>query len=81
MNKFYVVEYTRHNKTTDAWAFKSELGTDNKDEAEKKAHAIYAEFIGGDTFDHVNVIMKDNEGVNFVNLTWKATAEEPTVTE
>lgn len=71
MDKFYVVEYTRHNGTTGAWAFKSELGTSNKDEAEKKAHAIYADFIGGETFDHVNVIMHDEDGVNYVNLTWK----------
>ena len=79
MKKFYVVEYTRHNKSTDAWAYKAEMGTSDRDEAEKKAHAIYSEFIGKETsFDHVNVIMKDESVAMYVNLTWKLEAEAVT---
>lgn len=74
MDKFYVVEYTRHNAKTNAWAYKSELGTTDKDEAEKKAHAIFSEYIGGD-FDCLNVIMHDEKGNIKANLKWPEVAE------
>lgn len=75
METIYSVAYTRHNATTNAWAYKVELGTPSKDEAEKKYHALLGEYIGGETFDHVSVIMYDSNGAFYESKTWRKTAK------
>lgn len=62
MENRYFVDYKRHNASTDAWAYKIELGTTNLDEAKKKFHALMGEYIGGDTFDFVCVSLTDMFG-------------------
>ena len=71
MEMMYFVSYFRHNGSTGAWAYKTELGTKSIDEAEKKFHALMAEYIGGETFDLVTVQLIDMFGNVIENKTWK----------
>lgn len=71
METMYFVDYKRHNKTSNAWAYKTELGTTSIDEAKKKFHALMGEYIGGDTFDFVTVSLTDMFGNVIMCESWK----------
>lgn len=70
----YFVTYYRHNASTDAWAYKVELGTKSIDEAKKKYHALMGEYIGGDTFDFVCVSITDQFGNKITSEYWQKEA-------
>lgn len=71
MDNMYFVDYKRHNATTNAWTYKTELGTTNKDEAIKKFHALMGEYIGGETFDFVCVTVSDMYGNPIMDEYWQ----------
>ena len=62
MEIMYFVDYKRHNASSNAWAYKTELGTINLDEAKKKYHALLAEYVDSDSFDFVCVSLTDMFG-------------------
>lgn len=71
MNMMYFVTYYRHNASTGAWAYKTELGTTSIDEAKKKFHALMGDYIGGATFDFVTVVLEDMYGNRIMCETWQ----------
>ena len=72
---YSISDYKRHNASTNAWAYKTELGTTNEDEAEKKYHALLAEYIGSETFDFVCVTFSDMFGNKIESKCWQKDAE------
>lgn len=75
METMYFVDYKRHNASSDAWAYKTELGTKSIDEAKKKFHALMGEYIGGDTFDFVCVTLSDMFGNVIASEYWEKATE------
>lgn len=71
MEKMYFVDYKRHNATTGQWAYKTELGTTSLDEAKKKFHALLGDWIDGDTFDFVCVVITDKFGNTLKTEYWE----------
>ena len=71
MDTMYFVDYKRHNATSNAWAYKTELGTTSIDEAKKKYHALLGDFVGGDTFDFVQVTLSDMYGNKIMSEFWQ----------
>lgn len=71
METMYFVDYKRHNASTNAWAYKTELGTIDFDEAKKKYHALLAEYVDSDTFDFVCVSLTDMYGNTIKSEYWQ----------
>lgn len=77
MELMYFVAYVRHNKNTGGVAYKTELGTTNQTEAEKKFYSLLGEYIGGADFDFVSVIMYDSYGNMLDSKYWRESEETP----
>jgi len=78
MKKLFLVAYTRHNASTDAWAYKVDFASEDLSLAKKKYFALLGEYVGGETFDHVSVILYDSNGNKLDSETWQKPIEEPT---
>ena len=77
MNVMYLVTYFRHNKTTGANAYKTELSTESLDEAKKKYHSLLGDCIDNPTFDFISVIITDSFGNRIIGEYWQEVQKEP----
>lgn len=76
MNKeMYFVIWTLHNGTNDGWAYKVENKYAKLSDALKKYHELLASYIGGTTYDLVNVLIKDGYGNVIESEFWEASQE------
>lgn len=80
MNRFFV-EYKLHNATNDGWAYQTVKASDNYDECLKSYHSTCAQYIGGETFDHVCITIEDAMGNVLKSEVWSKLATESEVTE
>ena len=71
LETMYFVDYKRHNATTNAWAYKTELGTTSLGEAKKKYHALLADFTDTEPFDFVCVMITDMFGNPIESEYWQ----------
>lgn len=62
MNTVYVVEFSAHNKNTDAWAHTVKGSNADRDAAKRLWHSECDRLFGSDDFDYVAVIMRTSSG-------------------
>lgn len=82
MNRFFV-EYKLHNKVNGGWAYQTVKSDTDYDTCLKTYHKTCADYIGGDTFDHVCITIEDAFGNVIKKEVWDAPASivEPEVSE
>lgn len=66
----YFVDFKVHNAENDGWAYKTELNTDDFDKAIVKFHEVCKTYVGGNTFDHVLVILSNAQGISLKSEYW-----------
>ena len=64
MNTTYVVEFSAHNKTTDAWAHNVSGSNTDLIQAKRSFHSECNRLFGSDDFDFVSVILRTHNGNN-----------------
>ena len=73
-NRFFV-DYKRHNKLTDGWAYKTEMSTESLEEAITKFHSLCSQYRDPNTFDYLCVSVTDLFGNVIKNEVWEHPAE------
>ena len=73
----YFVSYKRHNKTTDAWAYKYEFSSEDLNECVKKFHAVCTENMDSNTFDYLCVELTDINANVLKSEIWTTIVPEP----
>ena len=75
MDKVYFVSWYLHNKTNGGWAYKVENKYPTKDLAEKAFFTLGGNYIGGDTYDNVTIILNDSDGIIWERKHWPEVSE------
>ena len=73
----YFVSWYIHNKVNDGWAYKVENKYATKDLAEKAFYTLAGNYIGGDTYDVVILILNDSNGMIWEKKRWPDPIEMP----
>ena len=71
----YFVDYKLHNAKNDGWAFKTTKNTTDFDEAKKDYHTQLSLYIGGTTYDFVQVTLSDMYGNKIMGEYWQKPVE------
>lgn len=71
METRYFVDYKIHNGTNDGWAYKTTINTTDLSAAKKDYHSQLAQYIGGSTFDFVQVSLTDMYGNVILREYWQ----------
>ena len=81
MEMRYFVDYKLHNAKNNDWAFKTTKNTTDLAEAKKDYHSQLSLYIGGTTYDFVQVTLSDMYGNKVMSEYWQKSVEptlEPT---
>jgi len=71
MENRYFVDYKLHNATNDGWAYKTTTSTTDLNVAKKDYHGQLNQYIGGTTFDFVQVTLSDMYGNVIMHEFWQ----------
>lgn len=67
----YFVTYKLYNGDSKGWAYKFELKTTDKDEAEKKFHELLTTYIGKAPYTLVSVEVTNQKDESIFQRTWE----------